>query len=328
MSELNTQIPRIDPDNKLGADFHAARATERFRADRMAIDGREPEALATAKFRDGDNVQEMRKKIQNYLDVISGVKSPEQIELLSNLEKQYYIASLVWTKLIPLDTTEMPTQADLAAWLSALSPEELAEISAYGAPQVQIIPKGKTLDHLDKIVGSIDVDGDDGDIHDDLELFDDDGEDLSEHRRILANWKRYGAPQWKDGWENVESEGWKFSITDASPEMPRIPGVHIGPDDLRSQNPFDILEKYISMYEGKISDMIPQYAYLAATLTSLLQGRSLDVQGQTIFRQADETSNLIPSAHLDGSNSLYLDHIHGGDDHQDYMRTRPYIEQK
>lgn len=320
--------PRIDPGNKLGIDFHAPRASERFRPDRMEVHGKMPENLDTATFYDGDNPADMRRRIKDYLSVIKDLHSPEEIELLNNLKGQYDIAALVWTHLLPVNTSKMPNQAALISWLDSLSRDELAEISTYSAPQMQIIPKGKTLTYVRGMKSEEDMQ--------EQELpreFED--VDIYEYHDILRTWKELDylcAPAWK----NVGADTWKFSITDAAEKMPMIPEIHyVDPQHARyddpkrvSQSPTAILEGYLQMYRKLGTKAMPQYAYVPALLRTLLEGGNLfDTQSQNIFEKI-VGFNGIPTAHSDGTNSLFLDKVHPDDDYGSYLRMRPYIESK
>lgn len=137
---------RIDPDNKLGLDFHAPRALARFENLDPAA---RRQAIATADFREGDT---MRHKLTRYLDQIKGVRTPEQLKLISNLEAQYAAALADWEGKI--DVTDAPTKERVAAWLNNLSSETLNGMLKHGMRQFQLVPKGLTTDLLKVVSGT------------------------------------------------------------------------------------------------------------------------------------------------------------------------------
>jgi hypothetical protein len=102
------QMSRIDPENRLGLDFHAARALGRKRKDgQPEFENLDPvarrDAVKNATFREGEP---MRAKLLQVLDRLDG--TPEQLEFLAAIEAQFAAALAVWTEKFPISTENAP----------------------------------------------------------------------------------------------------------------------------------------------------------------------------------------------------------------------------
>ena len=175
---------RIDPDNKMGLDFHAARALSRKNTDgNPEFANLSPEARREAianpktKFRK----PEMRTKLLQYLNRLESVRTQEQLELIATIEAQYDAASSDWKNKENIDMAGFPTKERVTQWANNLSSETLNGMLELNMNQFQLVPKGRTVDLLKVVPGVI---------------------------------------SWENGWKNVKVDNWTFGVTNGQEDMP------------------------------------------------------------------------------------------------------------
>ena len=110
---------RIDPDNRLSLDFHAPRALARFE-DITPPEARR-DAIATAKFREGDV---MRDRLLRFVNRLDGRLSPEQQEFLDTTSEQYDTGFSAWKSTFQISDKDLMTLASKDAvmqWAATVS---------------------------------------------------------------------------------------------------------------------------------------------------------------------------------------------------------------
>lgn len=288
---------RIDPDNKLGLDFHAPRTLGRKAADGVPeFEGLAPDArrkaISTAFFREGDT---MRNKLTQYLDQIEGVKTPEQVELLNELIAQYESSVATWTEL-NIPTEGIQTKQEVTAWLNSLPVKTLENLAAYGEVRLKFIPPVKTAKLLEAI-----------------------------NKNKTFPDQKESQIYWGEGWKDVGSKKWEFGLTVDAEDMSLDEGIYyIDPVNKKAGTRTN--EQMVHLYEKKFQeggmDIMPQEAYVPSAMDAMARGQVLDKKYWTAFKRPQGVG-VLPFASWAG------DHVYLGrrapDGSDGGLRCRPWV---
>jgi hypothetical protein len=294
--DSKSQILRIDPENRLGLDFHAARALGRKRKDgQPEFENLDPaarrEAVKNATFREGGP---MRAKLLQVLDRLDG--TPEQLEFLAAIEAQFAAALAVWTEKFPISTENAPTPEGLTKWLASLSDETLYGLRELGAQKLVLVPPEKTVDLLKAIDANKTIPGQtDG-----------------------KNW-------WPEFWDTVGSEKWKFAITKAVDENPLDESLYYAdfPANRISRTNEQMVAESKKRFAEKSVGIMPPHGYVPTAASQLAEGKVLDRTTYTAFERPALAPHL-PSAGW-GAGRVYLGRNAPGDS-SDCLRCLPWVE--
>ena len=299
MSERE-QIPRLDPDNRMGLEFHAPRALGRKKEDGTPeFEGLEPqarlEAVDKASFRQVD-ADATRNRLKGMLNRIDGVRTPEQQAFLDRLMGQREAAACVWKEKYPIKGA--PDKArivdDAERFLHGLSPEILQGF-------LDICPESDLV----VVPGDVSV------------------EKLVE---IMKKAKIY------DGslWNNVKSDGWKFAVsgTGSGGDMPFDPSIFYvnpaAPEEQRQKRTNEeMVEEYERRFGKKGLSLMPQDGYLPSAAGQMAQGKVLDRQFWTAFKRP-EGAVFLPDAFW-GGGEVKLNNV-SPDSSNGNLRCRPWFE--
>ncbi len=283
---------RIDPNNRMGVDFHAARAFQ-TRFETLPPDQRRA-AMESATFRNkephkGESAL-FKRAVLAILDQLEGRLTPEQTELLLALGSQIEPALAVWQGKEGLDTKGAPSKDGIQHWIDALSPQALDGILEYREPRLVVVPPELTIELLKRIGG-----------HD----------------------------YYPKGWDKVQAPGWKFGITDGVEDMEFDPSIfYVNPDASEDERTPRTNEQMVLEYARRFQaikgqDLMPQNAYVPAAATVMAGGKVLDRANYTAFKKPKGASYL-PGAGW-GGDRVGL----GGYDPEgsnQYLRCRPWVE--
>lgn len=257
----------IDPENKMGFDFHAARALGRRSRDNPAILEFESitdpearrEAVMRAKFRDRGvhtgEAEQTRAAILRILDRLEGRRTPEQERLLQLLESQIEAAALVWTEKYPLRNAPAKNRliGEGRKWLANLPPETLNGFLKLCPETAQfVVVPDRPVPELMKLI--------DGKI-----------------------W-------WPAGWDNVAAGKWKCGITDSREDMPFDPSIYWeNPDAPKDKRKPRANEEMVVEYERRFVatglTIMPQHGYVPAAADALSRRKLLDRNYYTAFKR-------------------------------------------
>ncbi len=298
------QENRIDKENRMPLDFHAARALGRNIAGQKGVkefEGLAPEerrkAIANATFREGDV---MRNALLQMLDRIEGMPTPEQQKLLNRLMDQCQKVAEVWTKRFPLEGA--PTGEKIIdgaeRFLKGLPIEVLQGF-------VDLCPKSAQLVVLPgKVTAPQQLKAIDANkplfCHGESEIF---------------------TPKF---WNNVRVRDWKFGITDGREDLPFDESISwLSEGERQTRTNEQMVAEYKKRFAQKGLTIMPPYGYVPAAATRLANGQVLDRRFYTAFEGQQGSRSLLYAAWVN-------DHINLDDtDPGSYcpaIRCRPWFE--
>lgn len=303
---------RIDSENRMDLDWHAARALRRIvkGSDGMLeFEGFSGEERRDAimnpatSFREGDA---MREALLKAFDRIESVRTPEQQKLLDFLLSQCEQAALVWAEKFPLKFKGVPSKAELMAgaekWLQSLSADVLqgfVELCPDSA-QFVIVPGGIAAPKLLKAI---------------------DGNKTTPGQTDSKIW----APEL---WNKVKADRWGFGITDAREDLPFDPSIYyFNPDAPKGERKARTNEQMVAEYEQRFAEkkvgIMPQHGYVPTAANRLAGGNVLDRKFWTVFKRP-RGAELLPSAVWDDDHvGLY---VVNPDSSYVNLRCRPWAE--
>lgn len=278
---------RIDPQNRMGIDFHAGRAFQ-TRFEVLPPDQRRA-AIELAPFRNKKAHEGEREKFQRallaILNRLEGRRTPEQEQLLTLLSGQIDEALGVCQNKPGIDITK----AAMQAWLDGLAEQTLNGILEYNEPRVVVVPPVLTTQLLEMIGGK---------------------------NYWPEGWNDVQASAWKfgvtDGIEDLDFNPTIFYINPDAPEDERI----------QRTNEQMVLE-HKRRLQSKGQDIMPQYAYVPAAATVIAQGKVLDRKYYTAFERPRGAS-LVPNAFF-SNDRVGLGGRDPGDSGGN-LRCRPWVE--
>lgn len=295
MSELAN---RLDSANRLGVDFHAARAFGRKRKDGSPeFENLDPAArraaIEGATFRNKEahlgEATQMRAAILRILNRLEGRRTPEQEQLLKLLSGQIEGARKVWEGKSGIDMTQAPAAAAMQTWINGLSEQKLDGILEYKEPKLVVVPPLLTTQLLEMLGG-----------------------------------KNY----WPDGWSKVQAPGWKFGVTDVVEDSEFDPTIfYVNPDAEEDERTKRTNEQMVLEHERRLQakgqDLMPQYAYVPAAATVMAEGKVFDRANYTAFKREPGMSR-VPHANF-GIDRVELDGDYPEDSRKG-LRCRPWVE--
>lgn len=292
------QIPRIDPENRLGIDFHAGRALSRKGKDgKPVFENLDPvarrAAIEGATFRNKgvylEEAGKMRAAMLRMLNRLEGRRTPEQEAILKALGGQIDLALKVWKGKPGIDMKEAPTDVAMQTWIDGLSEQTLDGMLEYKEPRLVVVPPALTTSLLEMIGG-----------------------------------RNY----WSEGWNDVQAPGWKFGVTDGVEDLDFDPTIFFvnpdAPEDERtSRTNEQMVLEHQRRLQAKGQDLMPQYAYVPAATTVMAEGKVLDRKNYTAFKRQPGMSR-VPRAGFGGVR-VGLDGD-GPQSSRERLRCRPWVE--
>lgn len=293
------QIDRIDPNNRLGIDRHAARALMRKGKDgNPEFENLDPAARRAAiektTFRNTGahlgEAENMRATMLRILDRLEGRRTPEQERLLKLLRGQAEGARKVWEGKPGIDMAQAPAAAAMQTWIDGLNEQTLDGMLEYKEPRLVVVPPALTTQLLEMIGG---------------------------HN------------YYPEGWKDVQAPEWKFGVTDGVEDLDFDPTVfYVNPDAPEDQRTKRINEQMVLEYQrrfqAKGQDLMPQYVYVpAATTVMAEEGKVLDRTNYTAFTRQPGMSR-VPDASFGGGHvglNGYGPRVSG-----EFLRCRPWVE--
>lgn len=249
---------RIDPYHRMDADFHAARALERFR------DFTAPEDIRTsldevARFRNAvphlGEAETMRAAMLKLVSRLDGKLSPEQLAFRESLESQAGAATSVWTKKFPIKNGPSQDQLESSAhsWLQTLSPQVLDGFRALCPDTASLV-----------VVPNLPVPTL-------LELLKEGGANSS----ILL-----------DYWEVVNAGIWKVGVTDGTEDIPFDNAIYWEDEKhQKSRTNKAMVAKYKELFEAHGLNLMPPHGYVPSSSRALAEGNVLDRKFYTAFEK-------------------------------------------
>lgn len=297
------QIPRLDPENRMGLNFHAARALSRKGKDgNPEFEGVDSAARRAAIERAGfrnegahlGEAEKMRAAMLELLDRLEGRRTPEQARLLELLEDQADFAASVWTEKRPI--LNAPSKDQLIAgakkWLSFLPGETLDGL-------LSICPETSRL----VVVPDLPV---------------------PELMQLIGG----GYIGWPEGWNHVKAPTWRCAVTDGREDMPFDPAIFYensnAPEQERRKRTNEaMVAEYERIYVAKGLTLMPQHGYVPAAAEALARGQVIDRQFYTAFKRPPGAA-FLPCGDWSGAR-VVLDGD-GPENSGRFLRGRPWVE--
>lgn len=292
MSKENN-ISRIDPENRMGLEWHAARVLGRKKEDGTPeFEGLNPEArreaIQNATFREGD---EVRNTLLRVLDRIEGVRTPEQQQLLDSLMGQRQQVASVWTEKFPIEGA--PTQVELMAgaerFLQGLPTEVLQGFLELCPDSTQLVFRpGQIAD--------------------------------PELLKAMKNGEIWTPELWND----VKTYSWKVGLTDGREDLEFDPSIYyLNPEAPERRTNEQMVAEYKNRFSERGLTIMPQHGYLPTMATKLANRQVIDARYWTAFEKPVNAS-LLPFARW----CLYGVYLSNGlpSGSRDFLRCRPWVE--
>lgn len=266
----HTPERRIDPENRMGFNWHKARALRRFE-NIPANERRTAISDSQTKFREDT----MRALLLVDLDRIESAHTPEQQKLLDFLLSQCEHAASVWTEHYVLKKAPSKDKLIAAAkkWLQNLSADVLQGF-------VELCPETAELTinppvPVEVLMGLIDA-----------------------HKTIPG--QTDGKIWSPDLWKGVKPNTWTVSITDGAEDLPFDESIfYLNPEDSEDKRQERTSEQMVAEYERRFNEkgllIMPQHGYVPSAAVRIAKGQVLDRKFWTAFKKP-ASAGLLPGA--------------------------------
>ncbi len=253
---------RIDPDNRLSLDFHAPRALARFE-DITPPEARR-DAIATAKFREGDV---MRDRLLRFVNRLDGRLSPEQQEFLDTTSEQYDTGFSAWKSTFQISDKDLMTLASKDAvmqWAATVQPETLQGLRQYGEPRLKLLP--------DMPVSKL------------MQIMD-------QHPTVAGQTNGYIG--W-DQWKKIAAPAGSFGLTADIEDMPFDATIFYqdAAQKVKRTNEQMVAEYKRRFEQTPGATIMPQHAYVGSAMDAMARGQKYDKQFWTAFERPQGAGDL------------------------------------